>query len=201
MTDSFECESQTILSQAWKIRTYLSHLWKIRANFSQMWQIRAKPLLLWRTRTNVSHLQYVRMTCDKLIKRVVVMLSYSRPLTSLRKMLRRHPVVLKETRNRADTKVNVTVELAFILSKCLTWKIGDCQATFYSFSNKCESNLKPDSQLYSINTFCPGARVIDILPFWWNANNLDSHSWSRRVSMIIGKFHSNPPSIFRDEMR
>ena len=33
-----------------------------------------------------------------------------------RKMLRRHPVVLKETRNRADTKVSVTVEPEFILS-------------------------------------------------------------------------------------
>ena len=33
-----------------------------------------------------------------------------------RKMLRRHPVVFKETRNRVDTKVSVTVELEFILS-------------------------------------------------------------------------------------
>ena len=33
-----------------------------------------------------------------------------------RKMLRRHPVVLKETRNRADTKLSVTVEPEFILS-------------------------------------------------------------------------------------
>ena len=33
-----------------------------------------------------------------------------------RKMLMRHPVVFKETRNRADTKVSVTVEPEFILS-------------------------------------------------------------------------------------
>ena len=33
-----------------------------------------------------------------------------------RKVLRRGPVVLKETRNRADTKVSVTVESEFILS-------------------------------------------------------------------------------------
>ena len=32
-TDSFECESQTNLSQVWKFRTYLSHLWRIRVNF------------------------------------------------------------------------------------------------------------------------------------------------------------------------
>ena len=31
-------------------------------------------------------------------------------------MLRRHPVVLKETKNRADTKMSVTVESEFILS-------------------------------------------------------------------------------------
>ena len=31
-------------------------------------------------------------------------------------MLRRHPIVLKETRNRADTKVSVTVGPEFILS-------------------------------------------------------------------------------------
>ena len=31
-------------------------------------------------------------------------------------MLRRHPVILKETRNRADTKVSVKVEPEFILS-------------------------------------------------------------------------------------
>ena len=60
-------------------------------------------------------------------------------------MLRRHPVVLKETRNRADTKVSVTVEPEFILSQRLTRTIGECQANLYSFSNKCESNLKPDS--------------------------------------------------------
>ena len=33
-----------------------------------------------------------------------------------RKLLRRHPVVLKESRNQADTKVSVTVESEFILS-------------------------------------------------------------------------------------
>ena len=33
-----------------------------------------------------------------------------------RRLLRRHPVVLKETRNRADTKVSVTAEPEFILS-------------------------------------------------------------------------------------
>ena len=49
---------------------------------------------------------------------------YSRPLISeaqhcvvKRKMMSRHPVVLKEIGNRADTKVNVTVEPEFILSQ------------------------------------------------------------------------------------
>ena len=52
------------------------------------------------------------------------MRSYSRPLISLnitlcceKKMLRRHPVVLKETRNWADTKASVMVEPEFILSQ------------------------------------------------------------------------------------
>ena len=49
VTDSFECESQTNLSQVWKIQTYmyLSHLWRIRANCTQMWQIHANPSLLY----------------------------------------------------------------------------------------------------------------------------------------------------------
>ena len=43
-----------------------------------------------------------------------------------RKMLRRHPVVLKETMNRADTKVIVTVEPEFILSqRCKTRHCGE----------------------------------------------------------------------------
>ena len=54
VTDPFGCESQTNLSQVWKIRTYLSYLWRIRANFSQMWQIRMNLSLLWTTRTNFS---------------------------------------------------------------------------------------------------------------------------------------------------
>ena len=57
-------------------------------------------------------------------------------------MLRRHPVVLKEIRNRADTKVGVMVEPEFILSligkfhsnppssflgDAITRKIKDCR--------------------------------------------------------------------------
>ena len=49
------------------------------------------------------------------------LISLSTTLCCEKKMLRRHPVVLKETRNRADTKVSVTVEPEFILSqRCKT---------------------------------------------------------------------------------
>ena len=57
--------------------------------------------------------------CDKFIK----MRSFSRPLISLsttmcceKKNVEETPVVLKEIRNRADTKVSVTAEPEFILS-------------------------------------------------------------------------------------
>ena len=53
---------------------------------------------------------------------------------------------------------------------------GNVRQPFIHFRIKRESNLKPDSQLYIRNPFYPGARVIDSLSFWWNANNLDSHS-------------------------
>ena len=50
------------------------------------------------------------------------MLSFSRPLISIsttmrceKKNVEEIPIVLKGTRNRADTKVSVTVELKFIL--------------------------------------------------------------------------------------
>ena len=36
-------------------------------------------------------------------------------------------------------------------------------ATHYSFFHKRESNLKPDSQLYSRNRFSPAARMVDLL--------------------------------------
>ena len=61
--------------------------------------------------------------CDKFIKKSIynafIFAAAYLPKHNnvLRKeMLRRHPVVLKETRNRADMKVSVTVESEFILS-------------------------------------------------------------------------------------
>ena len=61
-------------------------------------------------------------------------------------ILRRHLVVLNETRNRADTKVSVTVEPEFFSVQALNM---NNRGTSGKFSNKCESNLKPDSRLYS----------------------------------------------------
>ena len=80
-------------------------------------------------------------------------------------MLRRHPVVLKENMNRADTKVSVTVEPEFICPSVKHEQSGNVRQPYIQLRIKCESNLKPDSQSYSRNPFCPGARVIDILPF------------------------------------
>ena len=64
------------------------------------------------------------MTCDKFIKKSIynafiftaAYLPKHNKCVVKRKMLRRHPVVLKKTRNRADTRLNVTVEPEFILS-------------------------------------------------------------------------------------
>ena len=75
---------------------------------------------------NFSHLQYVCMTCDKFIKKksicnvfifTAAYLPKHNTVLWKEKRLRRHPVDLKETRNRADTKVSVTVEPEFILSQ------------------------------------------------------------------------------------
>ena len=81
------------------------------------------------------------------------MRSYSRPLISLsttlccekkkkkkKKLLRRHPVVLKETRNRADTKVSVTVEPECIPPSFKDEKSGDVRQPFIHFPIKV--NLK-----------------------------------------------------------
>ena len=56
--------------------------------------------------------------CDKFIKRVFVMRSYSRPLTSLNRTLVLWKKNVEETsENQADTKVSFTVEPEFILSQ------------------------------------------------------------------------------------
>ena len=70
--------------------------------------------------------------CDKFIKKSICnafMLTTAylpkHNTTVKTKMLRRHPVVLKETMNRADTKVSVTVEPEYILSqRCKTRHCG-----------------------------------------------------------------------------
>ena len=61
--------------------------------------------------------------CDKFIKKsVYYTFIFTAPYLPKhntvvkRKRLRRYPVVLKETMNRADTKVSVTLEPEFILS-------------------------------------------------------------------------------------
>ena len=106
----------------------ICHTWRICATFSQTWQIRVNPLLLWRTRTNFSD---VTNTCesftsvkdshesftsaigshdmsDKFIEKSICNAFISRPPTPQaqhcvvkRNMLRRHPVVLKETRTES----------------------------------------------------------------------------------------------------
>ena len=90
-----------------------------------------------------------------------------------KKLLRRYLAVIRETWNWADKKVSVSIELGFNLSPCQTSIIGDCHATLYSFSCKCESNLKPDFQLYNRNTFSPPARLVDFLPFFWEKTDFD----------------------------
>ena len=52
-----------------------------------------------------------------------------------RKMLRRHPVVLKGARNGADTKVSVTVEPEFILSQRCTTRDGGERNRHTSFES------------------------------------------------------------------
>ena len=73
-------------------------------------------------------------------------------------MLRRHPVVLKETRNRADMNVSVAVEPECIPASVKHEKLGIVRQPFIHF---------PISEArFSIrNPFCHGAKVIDILPF------------------------------------
>ena len=90
-----------------------------------------------------------------------------------KKLLRRYLAVIRETWNWWDKKVSVSIELGFNLSLYQTSIIGDCHATLYSFSCKCESNLKPDFQLYNRNTFSPSARLVDFLPFFWEKIDFD----------------------------
>ena len=95
-----------------------------------------------------------------------------------------YEVVLKGTENRAGTKVSEPVEPRFILSQRQISKLGECQTTLCSFSCNCESHLKSASMFHGRNPFSPGAKVVYILPFWWHANKLDTHSWSCRVWVI-----------------
>ena len=100
-----------------------------------------------------------------------------------RNMLRRHPVVLKETRTESGGHEGECHGWTGIYSfPALNMKTRgmSCNPLFIFPINEWESNLKPDSQLYSRNPFCPGARVIDILPFWWNANNFLT-SWEPKM--------------------
>ena len=122
-----------------------------------------------------------------------------------RNILRGHLVALTGTGNRADTKVSEPVEPDFFLSQCQISKIVECHTILCSFSCNCESNLKPDSIFHGRNLLFPGARVVNILLFWWLGRKLDTYSWSFRVRtlrkhayiQICWKIHHQKLKVYR----